>query len=71
MRKRIVAGNWKMNKNYLEGVALINEINRKLHDISGYLNPTLHEVVVAPPFTLLHKAATETGNPLSNSFAAL
>ncbi len=59
-----------MNKNYLEGVALINEINRKLHDISGYLNPALHEVVVAPPFTLLHKAAKEFDKGLPVSVAA-
>ena len=27
MRKHIVAGNWKMNKNLQEGIALATEIN--------------------------------------------
>jgi triosephosphate isomerase len=27
MRKKIVAGNWKMNENLQEGVALAKEIN--------------------------------------------
>ena len=30
MRKKIVAGNWKMNMNLQEGVALANELNEKL-----------------------------------------
>ena len=30
MRKKIVAGNWKMNKNLQEGVALAKELNEKL-----------------------------------------
>ena len=27
MRKKIVAGNWKMNKNLQEGIELVKEIN--------------------------------------------
>ena len=30
MRKKIVAGNWKMNKNLQEGIALAQELNEKL-----------------------------------------
>ena len=30
MRKKIVAGNWKMNENLQEGVALAKEINEAL-----------------------------------------
>ena len=30
MRKKIVAGNWKMNLNLQEGVALAKEINEAL-----------------------------------------
>lgn len=30
MRKKIVAGNWKMNKNLQEGIALAKELNEKL-----------------------------------------
>lgn len=32
MRKKIVAGNWKMNKNLLEGVELAKTINRQVED---------------------------------------
>ena len=30
MRKNIVAGNWKMNKNLQEGIALAKELNEAL-----------------------------------------
>ena len=30
MRKKIVAGNWKMNKNLQEGIALATELNEAL-----------------------------------------
>ena len=30
MRKKIVAGNWKMNKNLQEGIELVKEINAML-----------------------------------------
>ena len=30
MRKNIVAGNWKMNKNLQEGIALAKELNEVL-----------------------------------------
>jgi triosephosphate isomerase (TIM) len=46
MRKKIVAGNWKMNKTLSEGMILINEIKETAN----------HEeclVIVAPPFTHL------------------
>jgi len=47
MRKKIVAGNWKMNKTFQEGVDLAIEIN-KLVTEKGDKNVT---VVIAPPFT--------------------
>ena len=34
MRKKIVAGNWKMNLNLQEGVALAKEINEVLRQKS-------------------------------------
>ena len=43
MRKKIVAGNWKMNKTHSESIALINELK---HSISSSLKNT--EVMVAP-----------------------
>ncbi len=45
MRRQIVAGNWKMNKNLQEGIELATEVNRLAGEIE---NEAL--VIVAPPF---------------------
>ena len=45
MRKKIVAGNWKMNKNLQEGVALAAE----LKDILAAEKPNC-EVIIGTPF---------------------
>ena len=50
MRQNLVAGNWKMNLTYPEGLALVEEITR-LAGAAGAQGP---EVVVCPPFPLLH-----------------
>lgn len=48
MRKNIVAGNWKMNKNLQEGVVLAKELNEALK------NKTVHcDVIIATPFVHL------------------
>lgn len=47
MRKKIVAGNWKMNKTVEEAVALVEGLKRELADVTGV------EAVVCPPFTAL------------------
>lgn len=47
MRKKIIAGNWKMNKTFEEGMALVTEINGMLKD--EYQGSA--EVVIIPPFT--------------------
>ena len=52
MRKRIVAGNWKMNKTFREAEDLITEIADKLENID--LRGT--EVVLCPPFLYLEMA---------------
>ena len=52
MRRKIVAGNWKMNKTPAEGAALIAGIRKELAD--GAVSA---EVVVCPPFTGLDAAA--------------
>jgi len=52
MRKKIVAGNWKMNKSFFEAEELIAEIAEALEDI-GLQNI---EVVVCPPFVYLEMA---------------
>ncbi len=50
MRKKIAAGNWKMNTTVIEGINLASEINTLLKN----LNLEEHqEVVIAPPFTHL------------------
>ena len=50
MRKKIVAGNWKMNLDYNEGLSLFSEIVNMVHDeVTGP-----QQVVVCPPFIHLH-----------------
>ncbi len=49
MRKQIVAGNWKMNKNVQESVQLANEIVNNVKDLT--LNNT--RVIVSPTFVNL------------------
>ncbi|MFD2718697.1 triose-phosphate isomerase [Hymenobacter monticola] len=48
MRQNLVAGNWKMNLTYQEGLALVEEIVR-LNEANG----TGPEVVLCPPFPFL------------------
>ncbi len=54
MRKKIVAGNWKMNMDLTEGAELVNEIFKGL--------PVLSEdkqVVIAPPYLHLTQTASQ------------
>ncbi|MDD4018608.1 MAG: triose-phosphate isomerase [Kiritimatiellae bacterium] len=51
MRKKIVAGNWKMNKTASEAAALIQGIKKEVAGIAKV------DVVVCPPFTDLKDAA--------------
>lgn len=65
MRKKIVAGNWKMNLNLEEGNTLIAAILSKL--------PTMdeqHQVVIAPPFIHIAQAIQQTKNTAYVSVAA-
>ncbi len=48
MRKKIVAGNWKMNTTVAEGVALAKAIVKQKKEVSKDV-----QLVVAPPFTHL------------------
>ena len=48
MRKKIVAGNWKMNTTVTEGIALAKDIVAKINEV-----PADVKLVVAPPFTHL------------------
>ena len=47
MRKIIIAGNWKMNKEISESIDLANSVKRAVYDIGEI------EIVVCPPFTSL------------------
>ncbi len=53
MRKKIVAGNWKMNKNLAETETLLSNLKTKVGNVSGV------EVIVTPTFTNLYKAVEE------------
>ncbi|MFA7033925.1 MAG: triose-phosphate isomerase, partial [Bacteroidales bacterium] len=48
MRKKIVAGNWKMNTTVAEGVELAKNIVAKLGEVPNDVN-----LIIAPPFTHL------------------
>src|SRR3954463_16039039 len=53
MRKKIVAGNWKMNLDYNEGLALFSEvINMVKDEATGN-----QQAVVCSPFIHLHSLA--------------
>lgn len=54
MRKKIVAGNWKMNLNLQEGVALAKELNTMLVN-----DKPACDVVICTPFIHLASVATE------------
>lgn len=53
MRKKIVAGNWKMNKNLQEGIALAKELNEKLT-----ADAPKCDVVICTPFIHLASVAS-------------
>jgi triosephosphate isomerase (TIM) len=50
-RKKLIAGNWKMNKTPADGAALVSEIAAAVAKVTEV------EVVVCPPFTGLEAAA--------------
>jgi triosephosphate isomerase len=52
MRKKVIAGNWKMNNDISESQNLVSGI------ISGLGNDTKCEVIVCPPFTSLSEVST-------------
>ena len=64
MRKKIVAGNWKMNKNFSEGIELAKEISK----IASEINPKCG-IILAPPFIHLSEAIKAV-NPSKISIAA-
>jgi triosephosphate isomerase len=66
MRKKIVAGNWKMNQDYTAGLALFSEILTMVDDeVLGQ-----QEVVVCPPFIHLSSLVTLAKNSKKVSIGA-
>ncbi|MFH1613272.1 MAG: triose-phosphate isomerase [bacterium] len=61
MRKKIIIGNWKMNKNIEESLKLVEELNQELK------NENEIDIVICPPFTSL----LEVKKKLENSFIEL
>lgn len=51
MRKKVIAGNWKMNKDLNESQDLISKI------INGLGNDTKCDIIVCPPFTSLREVS--------------
>ena len=54
MRKKIVAGNWKMNLNLQEGIALAKELNTMLA-----ADKPACDVIICTPFIHLASVAAE------------
>lgn len=63
MRQKIVAGNWKMNKNLQEGVELAKEIDKLVSGLSG----SNVKVILAPPFTHITEVKKAVGSKISVS----
>jgi triosephosphate isomerase (TIM) len=55
MRKYLIAGNWKMNKNAAESAALVSEI------VASVGNETSVAAVVCPPFTSIESVVRSVG----------
>jgi triosephosphate isomerase len=61
MRKKIVAANWKMNKNLHEAILLADDIRIGLESLDKVKMPL---VILAPPFPFLYPVSqTLTANP--------
>ncbi|QRN94068.1 triose-phosphate isomerase [Archangium violaceum] len=60
-RRKLIAGNWKMNKTIPEGLALVRELKGLVASIPG----DRVEIALAPPFVSLQAVAKELeGSPL-------
>ena len=58
MRKKVVAGNWKMNEEYYEGLSLFTEVINLVNDeVSGE-----QEIIFCCPFIHLHSLAELSKN---------
>jgi triosephosphate isomerase len=64
-RKKIVAGNWKMNQNLFEGKQLITDILKRNSELSDNV-----EVIIAPPYIQLDLAAAQLKDAAGFALAA-
>lgn len=62
MRKKIIAGNWKMNKNFEEAMALTSEVVNMLKD--EYKGSA--ETVLIPPFVYVNAVSRMLGGNVSS-----
>jgi triosephosphate isomerase len=53
MRTKIVAGNWKMNKTFEEGVQLVKEIRQLINTNPPKQSVDHFKIILSPPFILL------------------
>jgi triosephosphate isomerase (TIM) len=51
MRKKIIAGNWKMHKTIAEAIAFLHGVQEPIRDRSDI------DIWIAPPFTAIHASA--------------
>ena len=63
MRQKIVAGNWKMNKNLQEGIQLAKEIDKLVSDLSG----NVAKVILAPSFVNITEVRKAVSSKISVS----
>ena len=61
MRKKIVAGNWKMNLDYAEGISLFSEIVNMIRDEKN----GDQQAIICAPYIHLHSLAKLGGNTVS------
>jgi triosephosphate isomerase len=66
MRKKIVAGNWKMNLDYTSGMTLFSEVLNMVNDEAK----GDQEVIVCPPFVYIHSLAQLSKNNTRVSLGA-
>jgi triosephosphate isomerase len=65
-RKKIIAGNWKMNKDYQDALILVSEINGMVEDELN--NDTL--VIISPPYPYLYSISQLITNKAKIKIAA-
>ena len=62
MRKKIVAGNWKMNLNSVDGVALVEDV------LSQLPTDNSTHVIFSPSFAYLYKLFFDGKKPPGNMY---